>query len=166
MASIVQPLNTTIVNFSSFVGVPILSDADGNGIPTPRNIPVMLCTITLYLDVIKQQNRMNRRFADDQLFIYQYVESRLTNEYGVDGRSCLLRFICEINRFPIREWTMIGELISEVFTPREGKGSHLEAYHYAAETGRSTVGLSSCSQEYSSSCPLSVFNFFNQQEIF
>ncbi|XP_068213825.1 uncharacterized protein [Palaemon carinicauda] len=161
MASIVQPLNTTIVNFSSFVGVPIITEADGDGIPTPRNLPAMLCSITLYLDVIKQQSRMNRRFADDQLFVYHWLESKLTREYGVDGRSCLLRFICEVQSFPIRDWTVIGEMISTVFTPREGTGGPMLEYFEASEIGRISSS-SSCSEQFSNSCPLSIFNYFDQ----
>lgn len=57
-----------------------------------------------------------RTYADDQAAMYQAAESRLSATHGLDGRACVLRFICELRKNPIQDWTVVGELITLLFT--------------------------------------------------
>lgn len=57
-----------------------------------------------------------RSFTDDQAAIYQTVEERLETTYGLDGKVCVQRFICELTKNPITDYTFVGELITAVFS--------------------------------------------------
>ncbi|KAK2712411.1 uncharacterized protein LOC136025548 [Artemia franciscana] len=66
------------------------------------------------LFAIKQPKR-RRSIEGDQYQIFKSIESALA-VMGVDGRSCLLRTICEMQKNPIGEMTMIGEIITALLT--------------------------------------------------
>ena len=47
------------------------------------------------------------------LFITQRVEDAL-DKGGVPGRQCVLRAICELRETPINQWSMVGEMITNM----------------------------------------------------
>ena len=51
----------------------------------------------------------------DQLQIFKSVEGAL-QVAGVDGKSCLLRTICEMQRHPIGEFSILGEIVTILLT--------------------------------------------------
>ena len=47
--------------------------------------------------------------------LYPIVEDFLET-FGMDGKACVLRAICEIHAFPIEHWGFIGEILKLFFT--------------------------------------------------
>ncbi|XP_027227688.1 uncharacterized protein [Penaeus vannamei] len=147
------------------VNTPILSDADMDGTPTIRKVSILAFSVTILLDALKEEYGLGRSFSDDQAGIYRSLEDRISTSTGLDGRSCLLRFVCEMQRFPIREWTIAGEVITTLFTPREGKNELLQEYREAQWEGQQEgLPSSSACETYAVRCPFSVFNYFNPEE--
>ena len=58
---------------------------------------------------------MSRSMEDDQFQIFKSLEGAL-QATGVDGKGCLLRTICEMQKNPIGEFTMMGEIVTILFT--------------------------------------------------
>ncbi|XP_069696635.1 uncharacterized protein [Periplaneta americana] len=82
---------------------------------------------------------------------YQAVQN-VMKRYGMEGRSCLLRSICEVAEAPIYYNGLIGELLHVIFTP--GYGSNMEErveweYHEARRRGEEGAD---CQMEYPQ-CP-------------
>ncbi|XP_037081191.1 uncharacterized protein LOC119101906 [Pollicipes pollicipes] len=98
-----------------------------------------------------------RAVAEDQYNIFQSLETAMA-ELGVDGKSCLLRTICELQESPVAEWTFVGELITYFLTPKEGDFSFMSDYQQARQLGAQPGGRDRCRPAYPE-CPLSVFNF-------
>ena len=48
-------------------------------------------------------------------FLFQYVENFLFN-FGLDGKGCLLRAICETHETPLLGHGMVGEILELFFT--------------------------------------------------
>ncbi|XP_037794168.1 uncharacterized protein LOC119589645 [Penaeus monodon] len=148
---------------------PITTDQNGDGVPTTRVGPYLLVSTFIMLDSLLEQYQAGRSYSDDQIDIYRSVEERISNSYGVDGRGCVLRFICELQKYPIKDWTIFGELITTVFTPKwsgeENRTTRnpLQAYLQAQKEGRGGDG-DSCRALYGLQCPFSVFNFFGSNE--
>lgn len=57
-----------------------------------------------------------RRSIEDQSWVYRTVATQLTEELGVDGRECVLRFMCDLQAQPIHSWTLAGQVLGLVFT--------------------------------------------------
>ncbi|GAB6030955.1 hypothetical protein CHUAL_007779 [Chamberlinius hualienensis] len=97
-----------------------------------------------------------RSLSDEQLDIFSTIEDTLQS-VGLDGKSCLLRAICEINENPYRDFTLIGEVIMLLLRPRhrvESRG-FLYDYYKAEDVGRRR---GKCWQTYYK-CPLSIKYF-------
>ena len=56
-----------------------------------------------------------RSLAHDQLEIFGSIERSLSS-VGVEGRPCLLRFICEMHQRPIGRNSILGEVFDVVFS--------------------------------------------------
>ncbi|XP_076041933.1 uncharacterized protein LOC143025808 [Oratosquilla oratoria] len=153
MASVV--LSQPALTLSAIVNVPISTDADRDGEETPRKLIFLAFYFTFYLDSLMDQYAKGRSLSDDQLSLYSTLEERLASNYGIDGRACVLRFICELQKHSIRDFTVMGEIVTSLFQPREG--SFLQEYRTARSIGLSVD--SECSHHYYS-CPISVFNLF------
>ncbi|XP_037803484.1 uncharacterized protein LOC119597889 [Penaeus monodon] len=146
------------------INAPILSDADMDGAPTLRKVSILALSVTIMLDALKEEYGLGRSFSDDQAGIYRSLEDRVSSLTGLDGRGCLLRFVCELQGFPIRDWTIAGEVIASVFTPREGKNELLQEYREAQWAGQQRgIPSSSACEAYALRCPFSVFNYFNPE---
>ncbi|KAK8734910.1 hypothetical protein OTU49_005725, partial [Cherax quadricarinatus] len=150
--------------FNNQFGVPIFTDNDEDGVPTIRNIPLGIVSFVIILDALAREYKYGRTFTDDQMSIYRSLEARLDNSYGQDGRFCLLRFICEVQKYPIEEWTIVGQLINAVFTPGEDEREEMVEYREARLTGR-LEEPESCIFAYGHRCPFSIFNYFSELDV-
>ena len=63
---------------------------------------------------IKLQGRLGDT-SRDKLFVFQYAENFLFN-FGMDGKGCLLRAICETHETPLLGHGMIGEILELFLT--------------------------------------------------
>ncbi|KAK7080647.1 hypothetical protein SK128_002863, partial [Halocaridina rubra] len=94
-----------------------------------------------------------RSLVEDQKALYEQLASSLS-AVGVDGRACLLRFICEAQSTRIKKLNLLGKMLATLLTPKED--SFLEEYNIAATIGRS----GQCAGNYNK-CAISLFNIFN-----
>ncbi|XP_071547987.1 uncharacterized protein [Panulirus ornatus] len=143
----------------NILGVPINTDNDNDGNPSARLLPYASVTFFIILDALIDEYLKGRSYTDDQATIYRSLESKLSTTYGLEGRACLQRFICELQKFPIHDLTIVGELITAVFTPREDGRGLLQDYREAQLLGQ-LDDPGSCSTSYAYACPFSVFNYF------
>jgi len=119
-----------------------------------RSLVTFSLPITIFLDTIfADLEATGRSIEDDQLNIFNSIESSLSG-IGVDGRSCLLRLICELQNNPIGQFTIIGELLSVLFTPKRGLNDFLHDYLEAEVAGRDGRD---CANLYHT-CPFSIMN--------
>ncbi|KAF0313646.1 hypothetical protein FJT64_015780 [Amphibalanus amphitrite] len=96
----------------------------------------------------------NKRMVRDKKMIYKGLEN-VFSIMGLDGRSCLLRAICEVTATPLVYDGVVGELLNMALVPRHTNGHHddLKVYLEAEEHG--LLG-NDCSVTYSA-CPVSLF---------
>jgi len=102
-----------------------------------------------------------RSLGEDQLNIFHSIEGSLSG-MGVDGRSCLLRLICELQANSVGRFTVIGEILAVLFTPKRGMNDFLHEYIEAEVTG--TEGKN-CQEAYST-CPFSLINAMKQYNLY
>ncbi|XP_064101819.1 uncharacterized protein LOC135212348 [Macrobrachium nipponense] len=94
-----------------------------------------------------------RSLAEDQKAIYEQLAASLS-AVGVDGRICLLRFICEAQHTRIQKLNLLGKMLATFLTPKED--NFLEEYNKASALGKA----GECGGNFDS-CPISLFNIFN-----
>ncbi|XP_027236644.1 uncharacterized protein [Penaeus vannamei] len=129
-------------------------------------IPVVsVGDLTGYLDIelpftIKLPNATqisySGRMDDDRMGIYSVLIDTLSR-FGLNGKSCLLRAVCEVAESPLRDDGLFGEIINIVLTASYGSSSS-ELYDYvnAEYYGRA---YGSCWSAYPE-CPMSLFKLF------
>ncbi|XP_070499499.1 uncharacterized protein [Chironomus tepperi] len=90
----------------------------------------------------------------ERAILYSVVEDFLSN-FGLDGRACVLRTICEIHTFrSVNRFGLFGEFIKLFFTASLSPYSeHLEEYVEAEKTGKE---VNEC-LGYIKKCPKSIF---------
>ncbi|XP_064101583.1 uncharacterized protein LOC135212116 [Macrobrachium nipponense] len=130
--------------------------------PTLRGYLTFLFPVSILLDALMDEAEDGRSLGEEQFGVYESIERRLSAEYGVDGRSCILRFICELQRRPISQWTVAGQLLTVLFTPSYGgKKEDLELLmKYRAAQMLGMKDEIDCSAIYNK-CPFSVFYYFD-----
>ncbi|XP_027227213.2 uncharacterized protein [Penaeus vannamei] len=101
----------------------------------------------------REAEAKGRSLAEDQMTIYQQLQSSLS-AVGVDGRSCLLRFICEAQHRRMQRLNLLGQMLATLLTPKED--DFLASYSEAAAAGRE----GSCLEQYSE-CPVSLFTLMD-----
>ncbi|ROT66196.1 hypothetical protein C7M84_015814 [Penaeus vannamei] len=84
----------------------------------------------------REAEAKGRSLAEDQMTIYQQLQSSLS-AVGVDGRSCLLRFICEAQHRRMQRLNLLGQMLATLLTPKED--DFLASYSEAAAAGRGVV---------------------------
>ncbi|XP_053660643.1 uncharacterized protein LOC128709662 [Anopheles marshallii] len=95
------------------------------------------------------KNRANSEYTDtSRKQFYELVERMLTT-WNRNGRSCLLRTICEVAETSLRHNGLIGELFEVIFTPHETDQLD-SAYTMARKYGANGVD---CMRMYAE-CPL------------
>lgn len=125
-----------------------------------KGLVQVMIPITIFLDTLidVKEGYYNRRssMGRDQLQIFKSVEGAL-QVAGVDGKSCLLRTICEMQRHPIGEFSILGEIVTILLTPKRGMSDFLHDYLEAERIGQSND--MSCATEFPT-CPVSLYNIF------
>jgi DM4/DM12 family len=56
-----------------------------------------------------------RSFESDQYQLFHQVEKSLA-QMGVNGKGCLLRTICEMQKRPIDHYSIMGEIVTVLMT--------------------------------------------------
>ncbi|CAL4098076.1 unnamed protein product [Meganyctiphanes norvegica] len=113
------------------------------------SLPITIFLDTLFTDLQKT----GRNIEDDQLNIFHSIEGSLSG-LGVDGRSCMLRLICELQGNSIGQYSIIGELLSVLFTPKRGLKDFFHEYLEAEVVGQDDQD---CTELYHT-CPFSIMN--------
>ncbi|KAK8738501.1 hypothetical protein OTU49_003909 [Cherax quadricarinatus] len=98
------------------------------------------------------------RMDDDRLGIYTVLIDTLSR-FGVDGKSCLLRAVCEVAEAPLRDDGLLGEILNIILTASYGSSSS-QMYDYVnAEYYGRVYG--DCWSAYPQ-CPMSIFKMFDE----
>jgi len=72
----------------------------------------------------------------ERAFLYQYVEDYLFT-FGMEGKGCLLRAICEMHESPLLGYGLVGELLEVFLTPsRSSYQKKMSEYIGAELAGR------------------------------
>ncbi|XP_037083350.1 uncharacterized protein LOC119103802 [Pollicipes pollicipes] len=95
-----------------------------------------------------------RSLDEEKADMYSYAENFIS-QFGLDGKSCVLRTICEVAEAPVQDAGVMGEIINTVLrtTVEPTEGERMQEYRKAEERGKA-VGR--C-DEYYATCPVSVF---------
>ncbi|XP_022195993.2 uncharacterized protein LOC111053412 [Nilaparvata lugens] len=89
----------------------------------------------------------------ERALLYAVVEDLLAN-FGMDGRACLLRAICEVHGQPLSRFGLIGEIVHLFFTASKSPFSDLlDEYVTAEKAGRDDGDC----WRYYKDCPKSIF---------
>ncbi|XP_045107954.1 uncharacterized protein LOC123502769 isoform X1 [Portunus trituberculatus] len=100
--------------------------------------------------------RRGRSLAEEQVGVYEAVAQKLHTQFGLDGRACVLRFICELQQRRLGHSTVAGKVLTALFTPHT---LETEGQLYLAAKGLGHRKDAACASHYSS-CPHSVFLYF------
>ncbi|XP_049877186.1 uncharacterized protein LOC126374561 isoform X2 [Pectinophora gossypiella] len=96
---------------------------------------------------------LDRLHGGERALLYGVAEDMLAN-FGMDGKECLLRAICEIHAHPLTNFGFLGEVMKLFFTPsRSPYASLLQEYVDAQKAGESG---GEC-WPYYRLCPKSIF---------
>ncbi|XP_023313157.1 uncharacterized protein LOC108910280 [Anoplophora glabripennis] len=91
-------------------------------------------------------------------FVYNMVESNIQS-YGVPGKPCLLRAICEAAEFSTQSTGVLGDLLHILLTPSSSKNDDpMIDYAEAEEYGKNKKHC----KKYSKKCSLSVLNLVSK----
>ncbi len=52
-----------------------------------------------------------RSLESDQHDLYGFLEGLLTDTYALDGRQCVQRLVCDLAHTPLRERSLMGEIL-------------------------------------------------------
>ncbi|KAK7082296.1 hypothetical protein SK128_024128 [Halocaridina rubra] len=90
----------------------------------------------------------------DRDMFYNIIEDTLHN-FGLNGKACVLRAICEMFQFPLDNHGFFAEFLELFFSVSNSRDAELRLSDYVAaeRTGRTTGDCSA----YFDSCPLSLF---------
>ncbi|XP_058123907.1 uncharacterized protein LOC131281554 [Anopheles ziemanni] len=96
----------------------------------------------------------------ERALLYVVVEDFLAT-FGLDGRACMLRAICEVHSKSLEKFGLIGEMLKLFFTASLSPYSeHLDEYVTAEKIGRGQDGPGECFPYYKD-CPKSLFRASN-----
>jgi len=98
------------------------------------------------------------RFAIDQRDLYEWAGNILSNTLGMDGKACVQRLICELAEVPVKDRSLMGEILHRLVEPRRENFNDIENvidYLEAEDRGRYFGG---CFEKYGM-CPLTVRRF-------
>ncbi|XP_066989630.1 uncharacterized protein [Macrobrachium rosenbergii] len=107
-----------------------------------------------------KSGKQARSIQQDQLELFLQIEDNIST-LGFDGHSCVLRFICELQTNRFSRSSMLGELFTLMFTPKQGDNytilkEYIEAEMSGQEVEEDLPHGARCSDKYST-CPVSVF---------
>lgn len=115
--------------------MPLITIADGTNKKSIRGLVVVAVPFTIFLDTIFNPKRVNKRYYNyyfvfgsilkikikfrsaeqDQFQVYKTIEGIL-QATGMDGKACLLRTICEVQRSSLGLSSYAGEFASLLFS--------------------------------------------------
>ena len=55
-----------------------------------------------------------RSFANQQMDFYSWISGFLSNTLGLDGKACIQRLICELAEAPVKERSLMGEILHRI----------------------------------------------------
>jgi len=89
----------------------------------------------------------------ERAFLYEWVEDYLFT-FGMDGKACILRAICETHEAPLIGYGIMGEFLHVFLSPSKSPyWNRLKEYIAAERTGRETGDCS----HYSAPCSKSLY---------
>uniref|UniRef100_A0A336LW18 CSON005846 protein n=1 Tax=Culicoides sonorensis TaxID=179676 RepID=A0A336LW18_CULSO len=92
----------------------------------------------------------------ERALLYAVLEDFL-HTFGLDGKACLLRTICEIHSKSITHFGLFGEMLKLFLTASQSPYSHLlDDYVRAEKVGRGEIAPAECFPYYKE-CPKSLF---------
>lgn len=123
----------------------------------------LLLPVHIFLDALAAELQAvaagaGRSGLEDQPSMFRALEGVITSHTGAPGHSCVLRFICELQHHPLERWSLLGQLISVLFTPQYGDPTQLLDYATSHRLGRRIGHFDDCGSHYGD-CPLSVFRY-------
>ncbi|KAI5635129.1 DM4/DM12 family domain-containing protein [Phthorimaea operculella] len=108
---------------------------------------------TILGEVEVEEIVLEKFHGGERALLYGVAEDMLAN-FGMEGKECLLRAICEIHAHPLTNFGFIGEVMKLFFTPtRSAYASLLQEYVEAQKAGESG---GEC-WPYYRLCPKSIF---------
>lgn len=154
------------------ISTPFTINFDKMGLTDNTNPLGVLPYLTPFLDLIASSGKRKRDIPEpdvephsihggERAALYEYVEDYLFT-FGMDGKSCLLRAICEMHESPLLGYGIFGELLEVFLTPSrssyqqrmtdyisaERAGKHEgECWRYERDCTRSLFKLSKYSRE-------------------
>ncbi|KAK3874179.1 hypothetical protein Pcinc_020867 [Petrolisthes cinctipes] len=168
--SISQSVNMSIN--ALFLGRPVYTIINALVVPvdlegSADNVAILqfIFPIYIFLDTIVEDIYNGRSLGDEQAMVYNGLAARLTGQYGLDGKACVQRFVCELQRRHIAGWSVVGNILTHIFTPHTGGNKRdidlLRDYLTAKSLGNKEDNV--CGLHYQS-CPFSVFNYFDARK--
>ncbi|XP_060529356.1 uncharacterized protein LOC132703850 isoform X2 [Cylas formicarius] len=93
----------------------------------------------------------------ERAILYVAVEEFLEN-FGLDGKACLLRAICEVQAHPMTGFGMIGEILKLFLSASKSPFSYMmKEYVDAEKAGKGETGGPAECWPYMKDCPKSLF---------
>lgn len=96
----------------------------------------------------------------ERAFLYEYVEDYLFT-FGMDGKACLLRAICEMHESPLIGYGFVGEMLHTFLTPSKSPYTKKMSEYIAAEYSGRDEG--DC-WKFSRDCSRSLFKLNKYSE--
>ncbi|XP_004933395.1 uncharacterized protein LOC101743244 [Bombyx mori] len=96
---------------------------------------------------------LDRLHGGERAIMYGIAEDMLSN-FGLSGKECLLRAICEIQSHPLTNFGFLGEIMKLFFTPSKSPYSDLLPEYLEAQKAGESGG--EC-WPYYRLCPKSIF---------
>ncbi|XP_063894998.1 uncharacterized protein LOC110370395 [Helicoverpa armigera] len=88
---------------------------------------------------------------------YTVLENRF-QEYGMKGKECMLRNICEAAETPLHHNGILGHILHIIFTPSSSREEGLDDEYYEAEA----AGHRGDCDQYLQDCPTSLFDYITR----
>ncbi|PZC83982.1 hypothetical protein B5X24_HaOG206328 [Helicoverpa armigera] len=88
---------------------------------------------------------------------YTVLENRF-QEYGMKGKECMLRNICEAAETPLHHNGILGHILHIIFTPSSSREEGLDDEYYEAEA----AGHRGDCDQYLHDCPTSLFDYITR----
>ncbi|XP_055625287.1 uncharacterized protein LOC129767976 [Toxorhynchites rutilus septentrionalis] len=97
----------------------------------------------------------------ERALLYTVVEDFISN-FGLDGKACMLRAICEVHSKRVESFGLIGEMLKLFFTASMSPYSEFIPEYVSAENiGKGKAGPGECFPYYKD-CPKSLFRMANK----
>ncbi|CAH0551026.1 unnamed protein product [Brassicogethes aeneus] len=99
----------------------------------------------------------NAFHGGERALLYMVIEEFLEN-FGMDGKACLLRAICEVHAHPLTNFGLVGEMMRLFLSPSKSPYAYmLKEYVEAENAGSGKMGGPAECWPYMKDCPKSLF---------